>query len=136
MRLIISVFIQAFAMSAWAAPHNPLTQDTTAHVMDGVNAGTTTCVAHAGVVPVTTAADAVARARAAWQSIREKGGGNADNSGFSAESIARVEPYTATLKDGEWQVRGTLPPGYAGTVLETTVGACDGSITVNGAARP
>ena len=37
------------------------------------------------------------------------------------------EPYTATLKDGIWTVKGTIPPGYHGYTLVTSVRAADGS---------
>jgi hypothetical protein len=77
--------------------------------------------------PVASADAAILSARQAWQSIAEKKG---SSSVYSKESAAKFEPYTATLKDGVWHVRGTVPPGYRGETLDTTVRQSDGSVSV------
>ena len=79
------------------------------------------------VTPVTTPKAAVSKAREAWASIHEKG---SLQSAYSRENTAKLEPYTATLKDGMWLVCGTIPPGYKGEVLETTVRQSDGNVSV------
>lgn len=77
--------------------------------------------------PVTSADAAILSARQAWQSIYEKKGSSPV---YSKESAAKFEPYTSTLKDGVWHVQGTVPPGYHGETLETTVRQSDGSVSV------
>jgi hypothetical protein len=79
------------------------------------------------VGPVLTSAEAVSRAKSAWKSIYEK---NRQRAVYSEESTAKFEPYMATLKDGVWHVRGTVPRGYRGEILETTVRERDGSVSV------
>jgi hypothetical protein len=61
---------------------------------------------------------AIASARAAWTSIHEK---TSSSDVYSPANMAKFEPYTATLNDGVWQVRGTVPPGYLGFVPITSV---------------
>lgn len=77
--------------------------------------------------PVTTAEAAITKAKEAWASIHDKASWQ---SAYSKESAAKLEPYTATLEDGVWLVRGTIPPGYKGEVLETTVRQSDGAVSV------
>ena len=76
--------------------------------------------------PVTTAEAAIKSARQAWKSIYEKNSSDF----YSDKGIARFEPYSATFENGVWHVRGTVPPGYQGDVLETTVRQSDGSVSV------
>ena len=76
--------------------------------------------------PVTTADAAILSANQAWQSICDK----TESLAYSKQNAAKFEPYTATLKDGVWHVRGTVMPGYHGEALETTVRQSDGSVSV------
>jgi hypothetical protein len=76
---------------------------------------------------VTTPEAAVEKAKQAWASIHEKASWQ---SAYSKESTVKFEPYAATLEDGVWVVRGTIPPGYQGEVLETTVRQSDGDVSV------
>jgi hypothetical protein len=76
---------------------------------------------------VTTPNEAISRARSAWKSISEKTTWRAV---YSKEQTTKFEPYTATLKDGTWVVRGTVPPGYHGELLETRVRQTDGQVSV------
>lgn len=84
------------------------------------------CSSASNDAPVASANAAIMSARQAWQSIYEKN----RSAAYSKESAAKFEPYTATLKDGVWHVRGTVPPGYHGETLETTVRQSDGSVSV------
>lgn len=77
--------------------------------------------------PVTSPEMAIAKAKEAWASIHDKASWQ---SAYSKENTAKLEPYTATLKDGVWLVRGTIPPGYKGEALETTVRQSDGAASV------
>lgn len=61
---------------------------------------------------------AIATAKAAWASIYEK---NPSSDNYSPASIARFEPYTATLRGGAWLVTGTVPSGYRGPTAVTSV---------------
>jgi hypothetical protein len=58
------------------------------------------------------AASAIARAKGAWASTYEKNRIEA----FNPSNSRKLEPYTATLKDGVWHVEGTIPSGYHGYV--------------------
>jgi hypothetical protein len=78
-------------------------------------------------VPVTTSEAAIQKAKEAWVSIYDKASWQ---TAYRSESTAKFEPYTATLQDGVWLVRGTIPPNYQGDVLETTVQQSDGSASV------
>jgi hypothetical protein len=84
------------------------------------------CSSASNDAPVTTADAAISSAKQAWQSIYEK----KTSPAYSKESAARFEPYTATFKDGVWHVRGSVPPGYQGETLVTTVRRSDGSVSV------
>jgi hypothetical protein len=75
---------------------------------------------------VTTAEGAIANARRAWRSTHEK----APWKGYSEEWTSQFEPYTATYEEGVWVVRGTIPAGYRGEVLETQVRERGGSVSV------
>ena len=75
---------------------------------------------------VKTGESAIASARKAWQSIHEKAPWNFV---YSKERTAQFEPYTATYENGVWVVRGTIPAGYRGEVLETRVREADGSVS-------
>jgi hypothetical protein len=72
-----------------------------------------------------SAHQAIARARAAWREVVEKRS-PAPTPTFAEENLARFEPFTATLSDGIWEVRGTIPPGYRGYVPEASVRQGDG----------
>ena len=87
----------------------------------------TACTSASGNGAVTTAEEAISRARAAWKSIADKTTWRAV---YSKENTAKFEPYTATLQDGTWVVRGTVPPGYHGELLETRVSQKDGQVSV------
>ena len=69
---------------------------------------------------------AIAASRQAWRSISEK----TSQSSFSPASTARFEPYSATLEDGAWVVRGTAAAGYRGEILVTRVRQGDGTVEV------
>jgi hypothetical protein len=77
--------------------------------------------------PVATSVEAISRAKSAWKSIHEK---KRQRSVYSDESTAKFGPYTATLEDGLWHVRGTILSDYRGEMLETTVRERDGSVSV------
>ena len=77
--------------------------------------------------PVTAPGVAVEKAKEAWASIYEKATWKTD---YSEESTEKFEPYTATLEDGFWVVRGTVPSGYKGKILETKVRQSDGAVSV------
>ena len=129
MKWLIFLCMQIVATSALAAPHNPLSADTAARSGNPVGPGSNgipTCPVSSGTGSITTSTAAVTSARAAWQALYDKD----RNTDFSRESMARFEPYTATLKDGRWRVRGTVPPGFHGSVVESTVCASDGRVAV------
>jgi hypothetical protein len=71
---------------------------------------------------------AIEASRQAWRSISEKTGAPA----FKPASTSRFEPYSALLENGEWVVRGTIPPAYHGEVLVTRVRQSDGAVSVVG----
>jgi hypothetical protein len=74
------------------------------------------------------AESAIASAKAAWASTYEK---NPSSSVYSPANIARFEPYTAILKEGVWQVKGTVPPGYRGYVPITSVCKNDEAVSTS-----
>ena len=76
--------------------------------------------------PVVDADSAIYAAKNSWPRIYDK----TRSSAFSEESTQKFEPYTAELKDGVWIVRGTVPAGYRGEVLETTIRQSDGTVSV------
>ena len=71
--------------------------------------------------PITTPEAAIAVAKAAWPTIYEK----THYPAYSGKETARFEPYTATLVDGVWIVKGTIPAGYRGPTLVTKVRVSD-----------
>jgi len=83
--------------------------------------------APAAETSVNTPEAAIAAARRTWQELYEKGRWHAE---FGPNAVARFEPYTASNHDGVWTVRGTIPPGYHGVALVTTVRQSDGSVQV------
>jgi hypothetical protein len=75
---------------------------------------------------IVTPQGAVAIAKNSWSSVYDK----THSPTYSKAETARFEPYTATLKDGIWTVQGTIPPGYRGETLVTTVRAADGFASI------
>ena len=78
---------------------------------------------------VDTPNEAIERAHGAWTSMNEKKGAREDV--FRPAYFERFRPYTATLANGIWTVRWTIPSTYKGMVLETTVRQADGAVSVN-----
>lgn len=78
--------------------------------------------------PLTTPKEAIKAARLSWRSIDEKH--NFKSPVYSEKEIAKFEPYTATLVQGAWIVKGTIPANYRGDTLETTVRERDGDVSV------
>jgi len=76
---------------------------------------------------VNTADSAVAIAKKSWGSVHDKAGWN---SIYEKVSTDKFEPYTATLEGEVWIVRGTIPEGFHGETLETSVCRSDGSVFV------
>jgi hypothetical protein len=69
---------------------------------------------------------ALAKANAAWAALYTKRGEET----FSPRNIQRFAPYTATLENGVWVVRGTLPSGLHEPMPSARVRAVDGVTTV------
>ena len=103
--LMICVFLAPFALGIIAALVLP------AFVTPGKNS-------------VDSPDAAIAASRQAWRSVSEK----TSQSPFNPASTARFEPYSATLEDGAWVVRGTVAAGYQGEILVTRVRQADGSV--------
>ena len=80
-----------------------------------------------GAGVVNTADSAVAIARKSWGSVQNKAGWN---SIYDKASTDKFEPYMATLEGEVWVVRGTIPEGFHGETLETSVCRSDGSVFV------
>ncbi len=59
---------------------------------------------------------AIAVAVAVWKPI------------YGASQIEGEKPYVATLKDGVWHVRGSLPKGWTGGVAEVDISKANGTI--------
>ena len=78
-------------------------------------------------VAIKNEADAVAAAKAAWQSVYSKAHWHKE---FSPEHIAEDEPYVAVLGNGIWHVYGSLPPGALGGTPEARICQVDGLVTV------
>jgi len=85
------------------------------------------CSSSASDGPVNTAEEAVARAKTAWLSVSEKASWHV---AYSKENTAKFEPYTATLENGVWVVRGTVPSGYRGEMPVARVRQNDGQVSV------
>ena len=47
---------------------------------------------------------------------------------YGESSVASHKPYSATLADGTWTVRGTLPPGTAGGTAVAEISKDDGRV--------
>ena len=47
---------------------------------------------------------------------------------YGRDEIESQAPFVATLKDGAWHVRGTLPEGYLGGTAEAVISKRDGQI--------
>jgi hypothetical protein len=75
---------------------------------------------------VTTPEAAVAAAKNAWSGVYDK----TQRPQYSSKETEKFEPYSATLDDGIWTVKGTIPLGFRGETLVTTVRAKDASATV------
>jgi hypothetical protein len=77
---------------------------------------------------VDTADAAIHIARQSWESLNEKM--NYRDHVYSKQETTKFEPYTAFLGNGIWTVRGTVPPGFKGQMIETTVRQKDGSVSI------
>jgi hypothetical protein len=75
---------------------------------------------------IDTAEQALAVARAAWASFDQRT--PAGEKTFTPASLARFEPYTATLTDGIWTFRGTPVAGTAERPPLTRVRASTGEV--------
>jgi hypothetical protein len=80
------------------------------------------------VGPVTTAEAAVVEAKSGFASVYAK----TRYESFAPRTVAQFEPYTATLTNGEWHVRGTVPVGFRGVVPEAKVRSSDAFTRVEG----
>jgi hypothetical protein len=74
---------------------------------------------------------ALAKAHASWAALFAQ---RADET-FSPGNIRRFAPYTATLENGVWIVRGTVPADVHGTMPAARVRADDGVTTVQAVER-
>jgi len=79
-----------------------------------------------GDAPISTAEAAIAKAKDSWAGVYQK----THDPTLSEESVKRFEPYTATLTDGVWTVRGTIPPDFHGAAPVATVRQADGLASV------
>jgi|GEM_PF-4658078 len=77
--------------------------------------------------PVNTPEAAITLARKTWAELYQKGSWLRE---FSERETARFAPYSATLHQGVWTVRGTIPPACHGVTLVTTVQQSDGLVQV------
>ena len=71
---------------------------------------------------------AIAAAKGGFQGVYDKASWHSE---LSPESIARFEPYTATLRDGWWEVVGTRRAGYQGRMPRARVARTDGRVEVS-----
>jgi hypothetical protein len=69
---------------------------------------------------------ALAKANAAWAALYTRRGEEM----FSPQNIRRFAPYTATLENGVWIVRGTVTSGLQEPTPTARVRAHDGVTTV------
>ena len=74
---------------------------------------------------------ALAKANAAWADVYT---GRAEDA-YSPKNIRRFSPYTATLEDGVWVVRGTAAADVHGLMPSARVRADDGVTTVQSVER-
>jgi hypothetical protein len=86
------------------------------------------CSETSGSSAVHTATEAISRAKLAWRQTYEKAPWHEV---YSPDSTARFEPYSATLVNDVWIVKRTIPAGYTGEVIESTVRQSDGSVSLN-----
>ena len=77
--------------------------------------------------PVETAEAAIAAAKVGFQGVYDKASSQSE---LSPESVARFEPYTATLRNGWWEVIGTRRSGYQGRMPRARVARTDGRVVV------
>jgi hypothetical protein len=68
-----------------------------------------------GLVP--DAKTAIAIAVAIWTPI------------YGEKQIASERPYVASLADGKWTVRGSLPKGWSGGVAVAVIAKSDGQVS-------
>jgi hypothetical protein len=80
---------------------------------------------------IATPGEAIIAARGAWAQFYEK----THMPAFSEQNWASLEPYSATLENGVWTVRGTIPADYTGERYLTTVRASDGAVAVRKQSR-
>lgn len=80
---------------------------------------------------VLTAEAAIAKAKESWSGVHRK----THDPTLSEESVKRFEPYTATLTDGVWTVRGTIPTDFHGGAPMATVRQADGLASVTSEKR-
>lgn len=81
--------------------------------------------------PVVHEERALAKANAAWADLHTR---RADEA-YSPANIQRFAPYTATLENGVWVVRGTARAGVHGRMPGARVRADDGVTTVEAVER-
>jgi hypothetical protein len=84
---------------------------------------------------INTPDEAIAAARAAWLSFDQQAPPSGQTR-FSKDSIARSEPYTATLKDGVWTIRSTSVAGTSEGPPLTTVDAESGKVMTGFISEP
>jgi hypothetical protein len=80
---------------------------------------------------VLTAEAAIAKAKESWAGVYQK----THDPTLSEEAVKRFEPYTATLTDGVWTVRGTVPTDFHGGAPVATVRQADGLASVTSERR-
>ena len=81
--------------------------------------------------PVVHEEMALAMAHKAWASVFSKTASET----YSADNVRRFEPYTATLDDGVWIVRGHVTDGVHGVAPDAHITQADGIVSVGGETR-
>jgi hypothetical protein len=81
--------------------------------------------------PVVHEEMALAMAHKAWAAVFSKTASET----YSADSVRRFEPYSATLDNGVWIVRGHVPDGFHGVVPEARIVQADGVVSVGAETR-
>jgi hypothetical protein len=89
------------------------------------------CSSSDGNDSVLTAEAAIAKAKESWAGVYQK----THDPTLSEEAVKRFEPYTATLIDGVWTVRGTVPTDFHGGAPVATVRQADGLASVTSESR-
>jgi hypothetical protein len=74
---------------------------------------------------------AIAKAKESWSGVYRK----THDPTLSEESVKRFEPYTATLADGVWTIRGTMPADFHDGAPIATVRQADGLASVTSEKR-